>query len=300
MLSRRAILALGAASILAPARAVSQEQREGEGGIGGTGIVGVLTDFGSLIVAGTRVETGPITRFEDAFGALSENSLRVGDSLTVEASGPPDQLVARRVRVTYPLIGTITDILGQSLVINGVPVRLERSESLARVGSRVAVHGVWRGDEVVASRLAAPRSESDLIAGTANRQRLRMRIGPLEMRGRGRGQLQDGGFGEAIGAFDREEGVFDATRINTQRFVGVQSSLTRLAVEGYLEPSRGNPGFRVSGLGHSFRRNVSLSAFAGDRTLFVGDYDGLFAPRQATRLPEDFASRRALLRGLVE
>lgn len=300
MLSRRALLALGAASVLFPTPGLGQEKREGEGGIGGTGIVGLLTDFGSLIVAGNRVETGPGTRFEDAFGTLAEASLRVGDSLTVEASGAPGQLLARRVRVNYPLIGTITRVSGRNLVINGVTVRLERAQSLARAGNRVAVHGLWRGNEVVASRLAAPRSARDLVSGTVSRRGVSTRIGSLEVRGRGRGRMREGGFGEAIGRFDAQSGVFVANSVGTQRFVGLQSTLTRLAVEGYLEPSRGNPGFRVSGLGHSFRRNVALSQFANQRTLFVGDYDGLFAPRRATRLPESFASRRAVLRSLVE
>ncbi|MEM9342073.1 MAG: DUF5666 domain-containing protein [Pseudomonadota bacterium] len=299
MLSRRALLALGTASVLFPTPGLGQEKREGEGGIGGTGIVGVLTDFGSLILAGSRVEFGRGTRFEDVFGPLSDERLRVGDSLTVEASGPADALVARRVRVNYPLIGTVTEASGGRLVVNGTPVRLERSGG-ARVGDRVAVLGVWRGNEVIASRLAAPRSDRDLVSGTATRQGLGSRIGGLDIAGRGRSSLRNGGFGEAIGRYDPASGAFVAERMITERFLSPREPLTRLAVEGYLEPAPGRPGFRVSGLGHSFARSLRLSGLSNQRILFVGDYNGLFAPTQATRLPEAFAARRALLRSLSQ
>ncbi|MEO1612986.1 MAG: hypothetical protein AAFU55_11645, partial [Pseudomonadota bacterium] len=68
-LSRRSLL-LGASALAiggcaADDRLAAADPDEPRGGIGGTGIVGVLTDFGSLIVNGKRIELDGRTRIAD-------------------------------------------------------------------------------------------------------------------------------------------------------------------------------------------------------------------------------------------
>ena len=79
------------------------------------------------------------------------------------------------------------------------------------------------------------------------------------------------------------------------RFQGTAGPITRLSVEGYLEPVTKAPGYAVSGLGHSFDQAARLDALANDRVLFVGPYDGDFRVRFGLPLPEDVELRGSLL-----
>lgn len=296
--SRRAFVASSlAGTVFFPGFGYGQG-RQDEGGIGGTGIVGILTDFGSLIVAGRRVETDGATRVTDAFGARLESDLRIGDSLTVEARGANGALLARRVHVTYPLAGAVSQAAGRMIRVNGVDVVLEQARSTP-VGSRVLVSGLWDGNRVVASRIETARDPRDLISGTVSRRSGGPRVGPIAISGNGLFGAQDGSFAAVLGRFDAATGAMVATSTDTARFTGAAGPLERLAIEGYLEPINRNPGVRVSGLGHNFARGLVLDSYLGNRLLFDGRYTGRFAAEQVTVLPEAVSARRALLRSLA-
>ncbi|GFE51592.1 hypothetical protein So717_33450 [Roseobacter cerasinus] len=299
--SRRSALAAGLSGLLLPQIAWPQPtERELEGGIGGTGIVGVLTEFGSLIVSGNRVQTDGQTRFSDGFGVMAQSDLRVGDSLTVEAAGPKEALVARRVHVTYPLVGTISGLSQTGgLTVNGVSVRAPGGWAGLSVGDRVAVSGLWRGQEVIASRIAPTERTDDLISGDVAQAFTSIRVGPVRLRGRGIAGLPDGSFASATGQFDPESGRFRVTDLTNTRFVGAAGALTRLSIEGFLAPTRAAPGYRISGLGHSFERRLDLSPYAQGRVLFNGGYTGRFAAETALVLPAGRSERRRVLRNLA-
>jgi hypothetical protein len=161
---------------------------------------------------------------------------------------------------------------------------------------RVAISGLWKGEDVISSRIATARDPRDVIAGDLRRSGLSLRIGNLEVRGPGLVQVPDGTFLTAIGAFEPDAGRFRSTSLRTERFTGAAGPLRRLRVEGFLEPVDSAPGYRVAGLGHSFARNLALADFAADRVLFIGPYTGRFAANRATRLPEFDSARRDLLR----
>ncbi|WP_299679237.1 DUF5666 domain-containing protein [uncultured Roseobacter sp.] len=301
-LSRRFALAAGLSSLMWPQTAWPRpEDREVEGGIGGTGIVGILTEFGSLIVSGNRVETDLRTEFSGPFGPLSESDIRVGDSLTIEALGSAGNLRARRVHVTYPLVGTVSERArgGRQLTVNGVPVLTEAGAPLPSVGDRVAVSGLWRDDEVVASRLSLVSGTLDLVSGDVLRTARGIRIGPVSTRGRGLASRSNGSFASAIGRFDADRGILRATDITTARFTGAAGALARLSIEGYLTRSPTAPGYRIAGLGHSFERNLDLQKYAEARVLFNGAYTGRFAAESAVILPDNVSARQRVLRRLA-
>jgi hypothetical protein len=112
--------------------------------------------------------------------------------------------------------------------------------------------------------------------------------------------LRNGGFGTAIGRYDPDDAVLVADRLTSGRFTGAAGRLGRLSIEGYLEPVNAAPGYRISGLGHSFAQNVSLERFADARALFRGGYDGRFRPDAALVLPDAPGRRRALLNRIIE
>ncbi|MDW3225178.1 MAG: DUF5666 domain-containing protein [Paracoccaceae bacterium] len=301
-LSRRAVMA-GLSTAFLPGAAWAQSaKRDVEGGIGGTGIVGVLTHSENLIVSGNRLETDTLTKFSDGFGQIDRKDLMIGDSLTVEAAGSPDNLVARRVHVTYPLVGRVSSVSADAsrIVVNGIDVALETALSDITVGLRVAVSGLWRGTSVIASRVAPTRSQRDLISGDVRRSFGAVRLGETDIRGRGVASLAGGSFATIIGNYEAARSRIQATDLVSNRFVGAAGALGQLSIEGYLEPVATAPGYRIAGLGHSFANNLQLAEYEGSRVLFNGPYTGKFAAERALVLPNNPQRRRSLLAKLSQ
>ncbi|SFJ39499.1 DUF5666 domain-containing protein [Jannaschia pohangensis] len=266
-----------------------------EGGIGGTGIVGVLNDFGSLKINGLRVELTSATRYVGAFGPVASGAVAPGMSLTVLADRSRDRLVARAVRIDHPVIGPVTRTARGPIRVNGVPVRAEPGAiGTLTPGTRVAVSGIWTPRGIAASRIDPAGDLADGVAGVVERGGATgLTVGGTPVR------LP--GIAPASGTFLAVRGTFDGTAIQADqtrpgRFGAATSPLRLLSVEGYLEPVAQAPAFRIAGLGHSFARDLRLAPLAADRAIFFGPYTGTFAASSAYVLPESFAARRSLLR----
>ena len=296
--NRRHVLGLLGSTALAGCAAPAVVTRQGdpfEGGIGGTGIVGLLTDFGSLVVNGLRVELNRRTTIRTPYGRVSESAIRQGMPLTILASKSRDRLVARDVAISLPLVGELRR--GASgLTVNGAPVRAEPgSLGTAAVGARVSVSGVWSTNGLVASRFDPAGDAEDLLAGVVGR------TGPTGLSVAGvpvrlanaSGLPVAGSYLNAFGSYDGTS--FVAERTVGGRFGAVSIPLRQLSVEGFLEPVASNPGFRVAGLGHSFARDLELEALAARRAVYFGPYDGSFRAAKGYVVPEAFEARRQLL-----
>ncbi len=298
-ITRRHLIGLASTALLAGCAAPALVTRDGnrdpfEGGIGGTGIVGTLTDFGSLMVNGLRVEMSDSTRVVTGLGPVSESALAPGQSLTIAATRTRDRLVARHVRIDWPLIGVL-EASGNRLSVNGVTVTPEPGATrTAGVGQRVAVSGLWTTNGVIASRIDPAPFETDLVAGDVTRDGPALRVGGVPIfAGAGQSFPSSGSYLVATGRFGSSGLVTE--RAATGRFVTGAGSFTQLAVEGYLEPTASAPGYRIAGLGHSFARDLRLAPLAAERAIFVGPYDGLFGARAGYTLPENVGQRRRLL-----
>ncbi len=272
-------------------------------GIGGTGIVGTLADFGSLIVNGLSIETDAETLVIDAFGAIGESDLAVGDSLTMEASPGPGGLVARRVHVTHPIIGPVERIGSDQLQIAGVAVKVEPGAEVAvTLGRRVAVSGIWAGDRVIASRIAErPDPEVSVLAGAVKALPAGgdLAIGGVPLR------FKPGVERPVVGGFVTVRGFvgpdgFEVVSFGEGRFTGAAGPIVRLSVDGYLDPTDQAPFHEISGLGHSFDSEAKLDRFAQSRWLFDGPYEETFKVATGTALPEDLTERRRLLSDILD
>ena len=253
-----------------------------EGGIGGTGIVGLITDEARLLVNGRPLEVTPRTRLEAP--------VRLGQAVEVEAQVRDGAVVASRLRDASPLVGRL--VAGPvGLSVNGVAVRPEPDAIRgAAPGARVAVSGLWRGDAVVAARLDPATAGPDILAGVIEDGA----VGGTPVRPPRWGRLPPSGtFARLAGRY--EGGAFVAAEIERGRFPGLGGSLRRLSVEGYLEPRARAPGYALSGLGHSFDRGARLGPLAGTRAVIEGPYRGTFRASLGLPLPEGLARRRAVL-----
>ena len=234
----------------------SSSDRPAEGGVGGTGIVGILIGQNRLLINGLSLVAGDTVAVRDAFGPRSLDALAVGQSLTVEAADDGGQLVARSIALVQPLIGPIEAITGSGIRSLGVAVDIEPGAVLAgpdggpftpETGQRVAVSGLWRGDGVVASRIdLLDRTDVPVVVagevkpiGTAGKRRL----GGLEL------VLPPDGEAPEIGSFvtvagRRAGAALIAEQVAAGRFQGTAGPLTRLSVEGYLGAHRRRPRLR--------------------------------------------------------
>ncbi|MGR3513627.1 MAG: DUF5666 domain-containing protein [Paracoccaceae bacterium] len=294
--SRRTFLSLMGATALAGCAAPALVTRDGndpfEGGIGGTGIVGVVTGFGSILINGLQVELDARTEYANAFGPLSADALHPGHSVTIAARRTPDRLVAQRVTQDLLLVGTLRH--GQSgLAVNGVPVLREPgSQGSGDVGQRVAISGVWTSSGVVASRIEPAPIGPDIVSGTATVASGALSIGGTQIEASGARRALNGSFVVALGTM--KDGGFNATQVSEGRFNALKS-LKLIAAEGFLEPSNAAPGFRLAGLGHNFARNTRLGKIGPQRAVYFGRYNGLFGANRGYVVPTSFSARQRLL-----
>lgn len=299
----RRTLLLGSTATMLGACAVGDDFAEGtrgqpKGGIGGTGIVGTLTDFGSVIVNGLRVAVAPDLPVTTPLGDVSQDMLALGQNLTIEAATVSGTLLARRIAVVYPMVADLDAGDAGAITVGGVPVCLEPGAvNGASTGQRVAVSGIWNGSEIVASRLDPVSGNTPVTASGTLRFSTadgRWTIGAMPVILPDGVTGESGSFATASGAL--VDGVLNIDNFQPGRFTGAAGALTQLSVEGYLAPSPTAPFQAVDGLGHSFAEDTELTPYAGKRTLFVGPYDGKFNVDQGQVLEEAFDARRRQLR----
>lgn len=289
--SRRQALALFGSTFLsacgAPAIVTRDKNDPFEGGIGGTGIVGTLNGFGSLLINGITVELDTGTAITTPYEAGGRDLLAPGHVLTLSARKTNAGVTARSVSIDYALVGRLHRT-GSAATVNGVPlIGWHAALGHGASGQRVAVSGVWTSSGVRPSRIDPAPGGLDLVAGTFDNGMI------------GQARLEaaaplpaDGSYAVALGRAG--PGVFTVEEFHTGRFATV-SDLDFLSVEGYLEPTRSAPGFRIAGLGHSFARDVRLQSIGERRALYFGPYTGQFDARRGYIVPDGFSSRRAAL-----
>lgn len=127
-------------------------------GIGNTGIIGVVTGFGSICVNGYEIELADTTKVTVEKLPAMQGDIRLGSVVEVEAyrDDTAGKLTAAAVNVRMAVAGPVESVApdGLTAVIAGQTVRssaLARRESFARLrpGEWVAVSGLRRGDDVV-------------------------------------------------------------------------------------------------------------------------------------------------------
>ena len=190
-----------------------------ERGIGGTGIVGVITGFASLCVAGREVGYGPDLPVSEDGRVVAVGGLRAGQVVAVEADGA---LMARRVAIRHEVVGPVQGmelgllrIGGQRVAVSALTLGVAAPGALGVSapgalgvaapdgGAWVAVSGFRDGDGVIhATRIDLVRpggagaeglgSTGAVVRGMLVREGGTVRIGTLEVRAAPGVRLRDG------------------------------------------------------------------------------------------------------------
>jgi hypothetical protein len=138
---------------------------EGDGGIGGTGIVGTINGFGSIWVNGLEVQYDDSTVVADNELKVNPKNLAIGQLVTIEASGIDKTIKAKKITVVEAVTGKITSIdekkgllkvLGQEVIVNSKTQVHDQQ-------SRQNINQLKQGDFIKVSGL---RLEAGQIAAT--------------------------------------------------------------------------------------------------------------------------------------
>lgn len=154
-------------------------------GIGGTGIVGVITGFASVCLAGQEVALPPDVTVAVDQRPASTDVLRAGQVAVIDAAGDPAGLRARRIVIRYEVVGSVERAAGDAIRVAGQDVALSPQSwgiHPAR-GDWVAVSGLRRGDGTIeATRVERQAPGPVLIHGMLVEDSGGLRIGALPIR----------------------------------------------------------------------------------------------------------------------
>ncbi len=129
----------------APGGSVPSTPRPGGRGIGGTGIVGVITGFGSVCVDGLEVALDPEVTVSVDGEPAAVSTLRAGQLVALRAADAKTTPHTDVLAVRHEVVGQVQSIADGILVVAGQRVLTgARTRGVAHptVGSRVAVSGL--------------------------------------------------------------------------------------------------------------------------------------------------------------
>lgn len=148
--------------------AVAQEtEQPREGGLTGTGIVGLVNHEGVVEIGGLSVTLPASLSVRTPLGPTVIDKMRDGDMIAVELDGTLQNLSVVEAYQVIQIIGPIAGRTGKTLSVMGTTVMGADLASEARVGDWVAVSGYWREDGIVATRIAVvPPQDAVRVQGT--------------------------------------------------------------------------------------------------------------------------------------
>lgn len=86
-------------------------------GFGGTGIIGTITEFGSIWVNGIEVGYGDLTTITSDL--TTNHQLKLGQQVILETLPRDDKTLTQSIHIYYPIAGQITQYNKEQLVIDG-------------------------------------------------------------------------------------------------------------------------------------------------------------------------------------
>lgn len=229
---------LAAAKAVASAReggAVDEGTAESEGrpldrGIGGTGVVGTIRRFGSIVVNGIRIAYPKNVRTTIDDVEATPAALKIGHVVRVVAQRRRGVLSTRHIVVESEVVGPVEAVHPEGLIVMGQTV--VGDVATWRPGDVVAVSGLRQLDGTIVASLieARPAAGPRVVGPVVSDADGSARIGALHLAG------IDRAFAHRRCAVEGTlvDGVLAVTRVRDQQADLVADRLRRLSVEAYV------------------------------------------------------------------
>ena len=239
-ITRRSLLLL---ALLAGGASAAPEKRKPKGGtdgdatgldngIGGTGVVGTIRGFGSIIVNGLRIAYPERVRVKIDGAAARVSDLRVGHVARVIARKHRGHYSTAEIRIISEVVGPIESIDGRRLVVLGQDADVDESVSIDEygVGDWVEVSGLRRIDQTLDVSLVEKRDVGEArLAGTV----VRNMFGHLTIGSQALAGLTDAQLGQRILARGRLlDDVLEVAAIDPDPFE--LRGVDRVALESFV------------------------------------------------------------------
>lgn len=233
-----------------------------ERGIGGTGIIGVITGFASVCLAGREVALPAGVPVEIGGVPADPRALRAGQVAAIEAGGS-GVLTARRIAIRYEVSGPIESVTADRVQVAGQPVLLGPDTWLRTppaIGQWVAVSGLRNATgAVVATRLDLVSTRTVLIHGIVQRIDGEYRLGTLPLRPPP-GDLLVPGLPVSVTGVYGDDG-FQAASVTRDLLVADPGAYfgtytSNFIVEGYAQPINGQIPFGTQSFAPASSRPV--------------------------------------------
>ncbi len=222
-----------------PQRLAGHTDPDDESGLGGTGIIGAVTGFGSIFVNGVEVEIDRRTRLLVDGEAVAGHRFERGEVVEILAAGR-GLMEARRLEVRHEVIGPVQNVDPQARrlrILGQTVLAPPQAGALPQVGERLAVSGFRdAAGRIHATRLAPAGPGAVLLRGPVVRDGDGgFRIGAQAVRVAGRAPPAPGTLvrvrGELRGA------VLQASRLTPLEAAPFGAAVRRLLVQGFVQPT---------------------------------------------------------------
>jgi hypothetical protein len=142
-----------------------------ESGIGGTGIIGMITGFGSIFVNGVEVEIDNKTQLYVNDQPVERSRFERGDVVEILATEYRGMTRASQLQVRHEVIGTVESTDGAHFTVLGQTIRHDGQNGLLPgSGDKVQVSGFRDASGVIhATRIARSEQKDDLLRGPAHK-----------------------------------------------------------------------------------------------------------------------------------
>lgn len=259
-LAKKIFLSLGLLACTVSSSGLALEKPRDQG-IGGTGIIGIITGFGSIFVNGYEIDYTPLQLVESDFGRVSPSTLRRGQVVRIVAAGEGTHLSAKSLAVEHEIIGPVVNVdksRQQIIVLDQViDVRAIKDMSPIKAGQWVAVSGFRDARGIVRASLieSVEAGAVQIIGNPKELSAYTKEIGILRLTAQER-------RARLILSGVIENNHFKVMRIKPWAFFGRKQNLTRISLEGFFNAAVGakvdpaNPRF-LADLGEE---KISLSA----------------------------------------
>lgn len=142
------LVAIGLA-VLVASTALAGDDKDREGGLTGTGIVGEVTALGSIIVNDQRITFAPNMTVANRVAPKTAGALVPGDVVAVAVVPGNEGWTAEAISQLHPLIGPVSSVADNRFTVLGVDV-LWRG-AVPKTGDWVAISGFWARGDVIAT-----------------------------------------------------------------------------------------------------------------------------------------------------